>query len=96
MNSQMLVRRDTRAVEFVRKLAGLTKTERAIRKVNDKARYHPPDPADYGSTVGMPVEDDSGRVVGYACVGCWYCSPDVPSTTTREAQAILREAGEDY
>lgn len=47
--------------------------ERAAR---DKARYHPSNPADYGSPIGMPYWD--GRRWLNACVGCWYCAPDRP------------------
>lgn len=90
------VRRDARALEFVRKLAGLTKTERKERAERDKQRYHPANPKDYGSTVGMPIDNSKGKVIGYACVGCWWCCPDEARTHEPEARAILRAAGEDY
>jgi hypothetical protein len=50
-------------------------TERAERAARDKARYHPFDPKDYGSPVGMPDVDAHGDMV-FVCVGCWYCCPE--------------------
>jgi hypothetical protein len=37
----------------------------------DRALYHPDNPRDYGSTIGMP--DGNG---GMVCVGCWWCEGD--------------------
>lgn len=79
------------AIEFVRKVAGLTKTERRERSEQDKARYHPTDPKDYGSSIG--IEDKDGNRY---CVGCWHCEPEGATRWTLEAREILREAGEDY
>lgn len=78
------------------KIAGPTATDLRNRARQDKERYHPANPADYGSSIGMPIEDRRGRVVGYACVGCWWCEEWRPGADTLRMRNILRAAGLDY
>ena len=41
------------------------------RAERDRRRFHPENPADYGSTVGIPDEDGN-----LYCVGCYWCCPE--------------------
>lgn len=50
------------------------------RQRRDRDRYHPSDPADYGSVVGVPYLGEDGSMF-FACVGCFYCMPDEDGRT---------------
>jgi hypothetical protein len=43
------------------------------RARRDKAAYHPDDPHDYASVVGVPYEDEETGEVLFACAGCYFC-----------------------
>lgn len=55
----------------------------------DRDRYHPADPADYGSAIGIPYEDDNGRVC-FACVGCSYCMGDESASSPSQENGGAR------
>lgn len=94
---QQTVSREDAMLAALRQIAGLTKAEIAVREAKDKERYHPTDPAKYGSAVGMPYKGEDGQTY-FACVGCWHCCGDGIDWRGHQGRArlLLRSFGEDY
>lgn len=50
-----------------------TREPASARALADRDHYHPDNPADYPSPIGM-VYECGGRTY-FVCVGCWWCCP---------------------